>query len=135
MLVTPNEPSSLGTSSGGGPKRQETMGDTIAQTGFENVFKTSNDLLLVGVNTPRSDEDRLKLNELMEFLESSDEKGLGEEDASKQGRVADIDVDAGINLVSTHFDADTDMLGVNDLEGDEVIIETEVDHEVVVETE
>ncbi|GJX11980.1 hypothetical protein Tco_0201839, partial [Tanacetum coccineum] len=28
--VTPNEPSSLGTSSGGGPRRQETIGDTIA---------------------------------------------------------------------------------------------------------
>ncbi|GJT16824.1 ribonuclease H-like domain-containing protein [Tanacetum coccineum] len=28
--ATPNEPSSLGTSLGGGPRRQETMGDTIA---------------------------------------------------------------------------------------------------------
>ncbi|GJY25115.1 hypothetical protein Tco_0399841 [Tanacetum coccineum] len=35
--------------SGGGPKRQETMGDTIAQTWFENVSKTSNDSLLAGV--------------------------------------------------------------------------------------
>ncbi|GKC76181.1 hypothetical protein Tco_1126955 [Tanacetum coccineum] len=65
--ATLNEPSSLGTSSSSGPKRQDTMGDTIAQTGFENVSKTSDDSLLVGVNTPRSDEDRLKLNELMEF--------------------------------------------------------------------
>ncbi|GJV32682.1 hypothetical protein Tco_1393082 [Tanacetum coccineum] len=31
---------------GGGPRRQETMGDTIAQTRFENVSKTSNDPLL-----------------------------------------------------------------------------------------
>ncbi|GJY17386.1 hypothetical protein Tco_0388877, partial [Tanacetum coccineum] len=62
-----NEPSFLGTSSGSGPRRQETMGDTIAQTRFENVSKTSNDSLLAGVNTPQSDEDRLKLNELMEF--------------------------------------------------------------------
>ncbi|GJT06087.1 hypothetical protein Tco_0840549 [Tanacetum coccineum] len=58
---------SLGTSSGSGPRRQETMGDTIAQTGFENVSKISNDALLAGVNTPQSDEERLKLNELMEF--------------------------------------------------------------------
>ncbi|GKF91874.1 hypothetical protein Tco_0275575, partial [Tanacetum coccineum] len=36
---TPNEPSSPGTSSGGGPRRQETMGDTIAETGFKNVSK------------------------------------------------------------------------------------------------
>ncbi|GJZ65254.1 putative ribonuclease H-like domain-containing protein [Tanacetum coccineum] len=65
--ATPNEPSSLGTSSGGGPRCQETIGDTSAQTRLERVSKTSNDLLLVGVNTPRSDEDSLKLQELMEF--------------------------------------------------------------------
>ncbi|GKD72061.1 hypothetical protein Tco_1330343 [Tanacetum coccineum] len=35
--------------SGGGPRRQETMGDTIAQTRFENVSKLSNDPLLVRV--------------------------------------------------------------------------------------
>ncbi|GJZ38366.1 hypothetical protein Tco_0584557 [Tanacetum coccineum] len=49
---------------------------------------------------------------LSKRVESSEDEGLGEEDASKQGRIADIDVDAGINLVSTHFDADTDMFGV-----------------------
>ncbi|GKC32222.1 hypothetical protein Tco_1039516, partial [Tanacetum coccineum] len=135
-----------------GPKRQETMGDTIAQIGFENVFKTSNDPLLAGVNTPQSGEETqeitsLKLrvkklekkggsktHKLKRFykvglsrrVESSDEEGLGEEDASKHGRIADIDADAGINLVSTHFDADTDMFGVHDLVGDVVVVETEV---------
>ncbi|GJU54634.1 ribonuclease H-like domain-containing protein [Tanacetum coccineum] len=44
--ATPNESSSLGTTSGGGPRCQETMGDTIAQTRFENVSKHSNDSLL-----------------------------------------------------------------------------------------
>ncbi|GJX03437.1 hypothetical protein Tco_0189353 [Tanacetum coccineum] len=44
--ATPNEPSSPGTSSGGGPRRQETIGDTIAQTRYENVSKLSNDPLL-----------------------------------------------------------------------------------------
>ncbi|GKA42423.1 ribonuclease H-like domain-containing protein [Tanacetum coccineum] len=44
--ATPNEPSSPRTSSGGGPIRQETMGDTIAQTRSENVSKLSNNLLL-----------------------------------------------------------------------------------------
>ncbi|GKD61110.1 hypothetical protein Tco_1298619 [Tanacetum coccineum] len=53
--------------SGSGLRRQETMGDTIAQTRSENVSKLSNDLLLAGVNTPRSDEDSMKLKELMEF--------------------------------------------------------------------
>ncbi|GJW26003.1 ribonuclease H-like domain-containing protein [Tanacetum coccineum] len=44
--ATPNESSSLGTTSGGGPRCQETMRDTIAQTRFENVSKLSNDSLL-----------------------------------------------------------------------------------------
>ncbi|GJR47722.1 hypothetical protein Tco_1315825 [Tanacetum coccineum] len=44
--ATPNEVSSQGTTSGGGPRRQETIGDTIAQTRLENVSKTSNDPLL-----------------------------------------------------------------------------------------
>ncbi|GJX48004.1 putative ribonuclease H-like domain-containing protein [Tanacetum coccineum] len=48
-------------------EHQDTMGDIIAQTRFKNVSKTSNDSLLVGVNTPRSDEDSKKLKELMEF--------------------------------------------------------------------
>ncbi|GKB48533.1 hypothetical protein Tco_0899286 [Tanacetum coccineum] len=65
--ATPNEAGFQGTTSGGGPRCQDTMGDTIAQTRFENMSKTSNDSLIAGVNTPRSDEDRLKLNELMEF--------------------------------------------------------------------
>ncbi|GJU09427.1 hypothetical protein Tco_1131823 [Tanacetum coccineum] len=43
------------------------MGDTIAQTRSENVSKFSNDPLLVGVNTPRSGEDSMQLQELMEF--------------------------------------------------------------------
>ncbi|GJS50564.1 retrovirus-related pol polyprotein from transposon TNT 1-94 [Tanacetum coccineum] len=65
--ATPNEASSLGTTSGGGPRCQETMGDTIAQTRFENVSKTSNDLLLARGNTLRSSEDSMKLQELMEL--------------------------------------------------------------------
>ncbi|GJZ63508.1 hypothetical protein Tco_0619929, partial [Tanacetum coccineum] len=44
--ATPNESCSLGTNSGGGPKWQETMGDTIAQTRFENVSKLFYDSLL-----------------------------------------------------------------------------------------
>ncbi|GJT59600.1 hypothetical protein Tco_1003133 [Tanacetum coccineum] len=62
---TPNASSPLGTTLGGGPRCQETMGDTIAQTRFENVSKLSNDSLLARGNTLRSDEDRLKLDELM----------------------------------------------------------------------
>ncbi|GKB01725.1 putative ribonuclease H-like domain-containing protein [Tanacetum coccineum] len=66
-MATPNEPSSIGTSSGGGPKRQDTMGDTIAQTRSENVSKRSSDPLLARGNTLRNGDDRLKLQELMEL--------------------------------------------------------------------
>ncbi|GKG22655.1 hypothetical protein Tco_0387958, partial [Tanacetum coccineum] len=65
--ATPNEPSSPGTSSGGGPRRQVTMGDTITQTRSENVYKLSNDPLLARGNTLQSREDSLKLNELMKL--------------------------------------------------------------------
>ncbi|GJR40571.1 hypothetical protein Tco_1216255 [Tanacetum coccineum] len=172
---TPNEAGFIGTTSGGGPRRQETNGDTIAQTRFENVSKTSNDPLFVRGNTLRSAEDSLKLNELMELctnlqqrvldlettkitqaneiaslkrrvkklerrnksrthglkrmyrvgssrrVESSKDEGLGEEDASKQGRIADIVANKDIYLVNVH--TDEDMFGVNDLDGDEVSVD------------
>ncbi|GKB81700.1 hypothetical protein Tco_0948595 [Tanacetum coccineum] len=166
--------------SGVGPRRQETIGDTITQARSENVSKISNDPLLARGNIHQSCKDGLKLTELMELctnlqnrvtdlektktyqaqeitslkrrvkrlekkggsrthrlkrlykvglsrrVDSSDEEGLGEEDASKQGRIANIDADVGINLVSTHFDADTGMFRVHDLVGDEVVIKSEV---------
>ncbi|GKD29184.1 putative ribonuclease H-like domain-containing protein, partial [Tanacetum coccineum] len=176
-MATPNETGSQGTTSGGGPRRQETIKDTIAQTRFENVSKTSNDPLLVRGNTLRSGEDSLKLNKLMELctnlqqrvfdlettkttqankiaslkrrvkklesknksrthglkrlykvgltakVESSgDEEDLGEGDASKQGRkINAIDADEDITLVNDQDD--TDMFGVNDLDGDEVVVD------------
>nr|GEU32907.1 putative ribonuclease H-like domain-containing protein [Tanacetum cinerariifolium] len=62
---TPNESSSQGTNLGGGPRCQETMGDTTAQTRFESVSKHSNDSLLARGKTLQSDKDSLTLNELM----------------------------------------------------------------------
>ncbi|GJZ29094.1 uncharacterized mitochondrial protein-like protein [Tanacetum coccineum] len=148
--ATPNESSSLGTTLSGGPRCQETMRDTIAQTRFENVSKLSNDSLLARGNTLQSDEDRLKLNELMELctalqkkvldleqtkttqgneiatrVESSkDEENLGA-DASKQGRrINAIDADEDITLVNVQDDAE--MFDVNALNGEEVFTEQEV---------
>ncbi|GJS38323.1 hypothetical protein Tco_0563366 [Tanacetum coccineum] len=74
--ATPNESSSLGATSGGGPRCQEIMGDTIAQTRFENVSKHSNDSLLARGNTFRSDEDSLKLKELMELCTNLQQRVL-----------------------------------------------------------
>nr|GEV04242.1 hypothetical protein [Tanacetum cinerariifolium] len=54
-------------------------------------------------------------------VESSKDEGLGEEDASKQGRIANIDANQYIYLVNVH--KDKDMFVVNDSDGDEVITE------------
>nr|GEV59234.1 hypothetical protein [Tanacetum cinerariifolium] len=185
--ATPNEPSSQGTSSGGSPRYQEAMRDTAAQTRSERVSKIFNDPLLAGVNTPRSGDDSLKINELMELctnlrnrvldiettkttqvmeieslkkrikklekkqrsrthklkrlykvglsarVESSEDESLGEEDASKQERIADIDANEDITLLNTHdeqmFDADQDLSGeeVFVAQQDEKVVEKEVD--------
>ncbi|GJV21205.1 hypothetical protein Tco_1370225 [Tanacetum coccineum] len=148
----PNESSSLGTTSGGGPRCQETMGDTIAQTRFENVSKLSNDSLLARGNTLQSDEDRLKLNELMELcttlqkkvldLEKTkttqaneiaigltarvesfgDQEDLGEDASTPGERINAIDADEDITLVNVQDDADNEMFNVNDLNGEEVFV-------------
>ncbi|GJU72974.1 hypothetical protein Tco_1264379 [Tanacetum coccineum] len=61
---------------------------------------------------------------------SSEEASLGDqEDASKQGmKINDIDKDAEITLVDETQGryGDEDMFGVNDLDGDEVVVECEV---------
>ncbi|GJV18896.1 hypothetical protein Tco_1367916 [Tanacetum coccineum] len=95
--ATPNESSSLGTTSGGGPRCQETMGDTIVQTRFENVSKHSNDLLLT--------------------------RG---EDASKQGMIDVIDADEEITLVSVQ-NVDEEMFDVNVLDGEKVFVAEQED--------
>ncbi|GJY68215.1 hypothetical protein Tco_0471197, partial [Tanacetum coccineum] len=74
--ATPNESSSLGTTLGGGPRCQETMGDIIAQTRFENVSKHSKDSLLARGNTLQSDEDSLQLNELIELCTNLQQRVL-----------------------------------------------------------
>nr|GEW12936.1 hypothetical protein [Tanacetum cinerariifolium] len=75
--ATPNEASSIRTTSGGGPRCQEAMKDTIAQTMFENVSKLYSDSPLA--------------------------RG---EDASKQGRIEAIDADKDITLINDQDDAE-----------------------------
>nr|GEU67746.1 hypothetical protein [Tanacetum cinerariifolium] len=99
--------------SGGGPRCQEAMRDTIAQTRFENVSKLFNDSLLA-----RARVDSTK-----------DEQSLGE-DASKQRRkITDIDADEDITLVNDQDDAE--MFDVNDLHGEGVFVEKEGDDKEV----
>ncbi|GKA15882.1 hypothetical protein Tco_0695629 [Tanacetum coccineum] len=76
-MATLNEPIPQGTSSGSGPKRQDTiLGDRPAQTRFERLSKQSNDPPLSRVNTLRSGEDSMKLNELMEICTRLSERVL-----------------------------------------------------------
>ncbi|GJS70087.1 hypothetical protein Tco_0702928 [Tanacetum coccineum] len=93
--ATPNESSSQGTNSGDGPRCQETMGDTIAQT--RRVKKLE--------KKDRSITHKLKrlykLGLTARVESSDDEESLGE-DASKQGRIDVIDADEEITLFSVH---------------------------------
>nr|GEY04330.1 hypothetical protein [Tanacetum cinerariifolium] len=156
--------------SGGGPRCQENIRDTMTQTMFESVSKHSQ---IARGNTLQSNEDGMKLNELMELctnlqnrvldlektktsqrneidslkrrvknlekrnksrthklkrlykvglsarVESSRDEESVDEDASKQGRIDDIDADKDITLVN---DADNEMFDVDDLGGEEVFI-------------
>ncbi|GJV39528.1 hypothetical protein Tco_1417968, partial [Tanacetum coccineum] len=97
--------------SGGGLRRQETIGDTIAQTRSENVSKLSND--------PLPARELLIWRQQRPLKESSrDEEDLGE-DASKQGRrIHDIDADEDITLVND----DDEIFDVDALAGEEVFV-------------
>ncbi|GJW98138.1 hypothetical protein Tco_0179946 [Tanacetum coccineum] len=153
--ATPNEPSSIGTSLGGGPRRQDTLGDTFAQTRSENVSKFSNDPLLVGVNIPRSGEDSLQLHELMKFCTKLQQRVLdlentktaqAQEIISLEKRVKKLErkkksrthslkslykvglsarIDSLDDEASLENVHDADMFGVHDLNGDKVFVETE----------
>ncbi|GJS16294.1 putative ribonuclease H-like domain-containing protein [Tanacetum coccineum] len=133
--------------SGGGLRRQETIGDTIAQTRSENVSKLSNDPLparVIDLETTKTTQgneiaslkrrvkklekkDRSRTHKLKKLykvglsarIESSrDEEDLGE-DASKQGRrIHDIDADEDITLVND----DNEIFDVDALAGEEVFV-------------
>nr|GEU89615.1 uncharacterized mitochondrial protein AtMg00810-like [Tanacetum cinerariifolium] len=107
--------SSLGAEQdiGGGPRCQETIGDTTAQTRRVKKLEKGN-----GSRTHKL--KRLYKVGLTARVESSDdEESLGE-DASKQGRIEVIDKDEDITLVNDQDDPDKDMFDVNVLGGEEV---------------
>ncbi|GJS18598.1 hypothetical protein Tco_0413070 [Tanacetum coccineum] len=87
--ATPNEPSSPGTSLGGGPKRQETMGIQLLRLCLRIVLD-------------------------LETTKNTQANEIARE-------VADIDANKDIYLVNVYIDED--MFGVNDLDGEEVIVD------------
>ncbi|GJW20289.1 ribonuclease H-like domain-containing protein [Tanacetum coccineum] len=119
--ATPNEPGSQRTSSGGGPRVLDLeKTKTSQQIRIESLERKVKKL-------EKKDKKRThKLKRLYKVglsrrVESYKDEGLGEEDASKQGRIADIDAAKDIYLVNVH--RDEDMFGVNDLDGDELIVD------------
>ncbi|GJY76437.1 hypothetical protein Tco_0481553 [Tanacetum coccineum] len=134
---------------------QETIGDTIAQTGFENVYKHSNDSLLARGNTLQSDEDSLKLKELMELCTNLQQRVLDLEKTktTQQNEIASLNrrvkkleqkkrsrthglkrlhkVGMSRRVESSEDeedldDADNEIFDVDALTGDEVFVEQEV---------
>ncbi|GJS97808.1 hypothetical protein Tco_0804776 [Tanacetum coccineum] len=143
--ATPNESSSLGTTSGGDPKCQEIIGDTIAQTSLKlnelmelcttlqkkvlDLEKTkttqANEITSLKRRVKKLEKkDRSRTYKLKRLYKvgltarvesSGDEEDLGE-DASKQGRrINVIDADEDITLVNVQDDANNEMFDVNAL--------------------
>ncbi|GJZ46990.1 hypothetical protein Tco_0600822 [Tanacetum coccineum] len=147
--ATPNESSSLGTTSGGDPRGNTLRSDkdrlklnklielcTNLQTRVLDLKKTKTTQQNEIANLKRrvkklekkSSSRTHKLKRLYKVgltarVESSgDEEDLGE-DASKQGRrINAIDVDEDITLVNVQDDADNEMFDVNVLNDEEVFV-------------
>nr|GEV62809.1 uncharacterized mitochondrial protein AtMg00810-like [Tanacetum cinerariifolium] len=63
-------------------------GNTSAHTRYERVSKTSSDSLLIRVNTPQSDEDRLKHIKLVKIYTTLQKKVLDLEDELNRTKIA-----------------------------------------------
>ncbi|GKE21163.1 hypothetical protein Tco_1432675 [Tanacetum coccineum] len=103
--ATLNEPSSPGTSSA---TKIASMKNRVKKLERRNKSRTHGLKRLNRVGSSRR-------------VESFEDEGLGKEDASKQGRIDDIEANEYIYLVNVQIDKD--VFGVNDLDGDEVIVE------------
>nr|GEU98002.1 putative ribonuclease H-like domain-containing protein [Tanacetum cinerariifolium] len=119
--ATPNKSSSYGIDSGGGPRLLDLETTKTTQAMEIESLKRR-------VKKPEKKErsrthklKRLYKVGLSARVEFSKDEGLGEEDASKSGRIADIDSNEDIYLVNVHKDKDI-FLG-KDSDDDEVIVE------------
>ncbi|GJW39759.1 hypothetical protein Tco_0065604 [Tanacetum coccineum] len=105
--ATPNESSSLGTTSGGGPRCQETMGDTVAQTRFENVSKHSIGSLLARVH----DLEKTKTTQQNEI-----------DSLKRRVKEKKFKADEDITMANVQDDVDNEMFDMNALNGEEVFV-------------
>ncbi|GJY31582.1 putative ribonuclease H-like domain-containing protein [Tanacetum coccineum] len=141
--ATPKQAGSLGTTLGGGPRRQDTIGDTIAQTRVHHLenAKTAQaqEITCLKLSVKRLEKKRgsrtHKLKRLYKVgslrrVESFEDEDLGDqEDASKQGRkIAIIDANEGITLVDdTQERYGDDMFDTGVLDDEEVFVGQDVD--------
>ncbi|GJW33516.1 retrovirus-related pol polyprotein from transposon TNT 1-94 [Tanacetum coccineum] len=115
--ATPNEAGSQGTTSGGGPRCQETMGDTIAQTRVLDLEKTKT-------------TQQNKIASLKKMVKKLEQKKRSRTHGAKRlhkgRRINAIDADEDITLVNVQDDADNEIFNLDALTGDEVFAEQEV---------
>ncbi|GKB43022.1 hypothetical protein Tco_0887964 [Tanacetum coccineum] len=117
--ATPNESSSLETTSGGGPRCQETIGDAIAQTRFKNVSKLFNDPLLEETTQANEIASLKRRVKRLEKKKRSRTHGLK--------RLYKVGLSARVEFSRDEESLDNaDMFDVNTLTGDEVLAEQEV---------
>nr|GEY88373.1 hypothetical protein [Tanacetum cinerariifolium] len=117
---------------GGGPRCQEAIGDIVAQTRVLDLETTKTTQAMDIENLKRRVKKlerrkkartygfkRLYKVGLSARVESFAYEGLGKKDASKLGRISNIDANEDITLVSTHdeqmFDADQDLGGEREI--------------------
>ncbi|GKC75111.1 hypothetical protein Tco_1125885 [Tanacetum coccineum] len=113
--------SSLEVDSGGGPRRQETMGDIIAQTRSENVSKLFNDPLLARVLTL----DTIKTTQANEIASLKRRvKKLEKKNKSRTHKFKRLyKVGLSARVESSRDKESLDMFDVDTLTGDEVLAE------------
>nr|GEW62193.1 hypothetical protein [Tanacetum cinerariifolium] len=116
--ATPNESSSQGTDSRGSPVAKKPWGILLLRLDLREYLK----FLMIYCSQELT---YLKVG-LSARVESSDDEGLGEDDASKQGRIInDLNADEDIILMN-----DQEMFYADeDLQGEEVVVEQEKSHE------
>nr|GFA18543.1 hypothetical protein [Tanacetum cinerariifolium] len=100
--ATPNESSSHGTDSSGGLRFQETMGDTVAQT------------RVLDLDTTKTTQE-MKIEILKRRVKKLERRKRSRTHGLKRlykGRIADIDTNEDITLVSTHDEQMFDVIKI-----------------------
>nr|GEY72415.1 hypothetical protein [Tanacetum cinerariifolium] len=143
--ATSNEPSSQGTSSGDGPRREDTMRNTSAHTRTKTAQQPKIDGLERSVKKLKK-KQRSKTHKLKRLykvgltarvISSSDNEALDNEDTSKQRRIDEIDANEDIALVSTHDDvSNQDNIfqdkGIKDV-GEEEVVEVVTNAKMIID--